>query len=140
MNGSLIVKRDPVTIGAVLISLLGLVGVWADLDPVLTAALVGIVIAGVAVIQSVNVFGTDKFTSVAVNLVGALLAALLAFNLNINEDVQTALLAAIPILLGLFARGAVTNRFSTLGELTAIPAVEAASGSGSFDATGNERL
>ncbi len=117
----LIVKRDPVTIGAVLISLLGLVGVWADLDPILTAALVGIVVAGVAVIQSANVFGTDKFTSVAVNAVGALLAVLLAFNLNITEDVQTALLAAVPILLGLFARNGVTNKLSVNGALTAPP-------------------
>lgn len=114
----IIVKRDPVAVGAAIISVLGFLGAFLDWSPVLTAALIGVVTAGVAVIQAANVFGTDQFTAVAVNLVGAALGCLLAFGLNVADDVQTAILAAVPILLGLFARNGVTNRYGVDGSLT----------------------
>lgn len=115
MNGGLYVRRDPVTIGAaisVIFTMLSVAAHWPLGVQVAGTLVIG---AAVAVVQAINVFGTDKFTAVGVNFVGAALGLLLALNLHVPDDLQKAVMAAVPILLALFARGQVTNRFTAMG-------------------------
>jgi HAMP domain-containing protein len=115
MGGKLIIKRDPVTIGAVVIALIGVMGGWLGWSPVLIGALIAVVSAVVGVVQALNVFGTDKFVAVALNLVGAGFALAVALNVHLDADLVAAMTAAVAIVLGLFARNGVTNRLSELG-------------------------
>ena len=116
-SGSIIIKRDPVTVGAVVSALIVILGSQLDWSDVLIAALVGVVTACVGIVQALNVFGTDKFTSLALNLVAAVFVLAAAMAWNIDADLQNAITAAIPILLGLFARNGVDNRFAADGTL-----------------------
>ena len=121
MGGSLIIKRDPVVIGAVLIALVGVLSAWLDWSQGLTGGLIALIGAATAAVQQLNVFGTDKFTALALNLVGAVFALLIGLNVTLPDSLGKAILAGVPIFLSLFARNGVTNRFAPDGSLTQVP-------------------
>ena len=121
MTGTIILKRDPVTVGAVLTALLALLGVSFEWPAAVTVAAIGVVTAGVAVVQALNTFGTDKFTAIGLNVVGAAIGLVVSLNIEVSDEMQTAIMAVAVTVFGLFARNGVTNRYGPTGQLKLAP-------------------
>ena len=66
-------------------------------------------------VQSLNVFGSDKFTALAVNFGAAAIAVFVAWGVPLGDSLQTLILGVVAAVLGLFARNGVTNQYATDG-------------------------
>ena len=111
----MIIKRDPVTVGVVFTALVLLLGNQLGWPIEATGSVTVLIAAGVAVVQVLNVFGSDKFTAAAVQLVVAGIATFVAWGIQIPDETATLIIGLVVAVLGFFSRNGVTNRHTVDG-------------------------